>query len=203
MGSELGIERRWSGFTLIELLVVIGLIALLAAGVGLALDGRNEGAAMRSGELTAAELFRVARSQAVLLQTRSRLIVLDDPEDPERHLRQLGIVVEDPGLPDHWRAVSDGAVLPLGIGYRREYSTDDGSFRLRFPLRSPQAAGAGDLWRYFEFDSRGRLAAGALRMFALGPLIRETGAAEQLPLGGFAIFPLGGVVFPEEPEALR
>ena len=94
-------------FTLIELLVVIGLIAVLAGVLGLALGSGNSGAALQSSQATLQGLFAAARGQAAINQKDATVIVNTNP-DNDGFLREFHIIVDG-------RAVSSPVTLSQGI----------------------------------------------------------------------------------------
>jgi prepilin-type N-terminal cleavage/methylation domain-containing protein len=108
-----------SAFTLLELLVVIGIIALIAGGLGFAL-GDTSGNSLASAQNTVVGLINTARTQAAVQQTEARLLVYATrpPADTNGYfLRQLRVVVaETPGLSStRWRPVGAAVQLPRGI----------------------------------------------------------------------------------------
>lgn len=209
MKQGAGVSAESSGFTLVEILVVAGLVAVLAVGLGMALQNGGEAMAVRTAERTAAGLFQSARTQAVLQQARTRVLVLNDPKDPDRHLRYLGIVVEDIHNAGHWRASHGGIVLPDGVVFLQYWSSAAGEFRFQFPLAEPQEEGIGPSWFYYEFASRGALAGDFMRKFVIGtmpgdPVPQDPSQIDRSAVrGGFAIFPSGGIAFPRTPEDLK
>ncbi len=103
-------DRR--AFTLIELLVVIGIIAVLAAGIGLMLKGGNPGAALRAGQSTLMSTLAAARGQAALNQVNA-MIIVDADISSDTFLRSVRIVVEK--TPGTWTEVGGEVVLPQGV----------------------------------------------------------------------------------------
>lgn len=187
---------RRGGFSILELVIVLSLIALLGAGLGIALRSGG-GAPMRAGETTLARMAQSARAQAVLLQTPARLIILDDPGDLSGHLRWCGIVFADPDTDEvSWIAANQGQSLPGGVLFRPV----DGTARMEldFPRAAGLAEGEGAArsWYFIEFDGRGRVE----RTVSV-PLAREPdnwdGRAESLPeaAGGFFVQRSGAVIF--------
>jgi len=101
-------------FTLIELLTVIGVIALLAGGLGLALGEHNPGAALQSAQSTVAGLLAAARSRAVLDRTRTMLTVDAEPSG-DGFLRTIRIAIESAPNSGLWHFEGEGIQLPPGI----------------------------------------------------------------------------------------
>lgn len=133
-------------FTLIELLCVIAIIGLLSAILAglrptspVGLDGASR---------QAQSIFALARSQAMLANDpdieltddqkkatplrfiRSRVIILNEPNDEDNHLRRMGVILggyrgTDPAKSEKnlqksdltWYAIGEGALLPDGIFY--------------------------------------------------------------------------------------
>lgn len=87
-------NRKASGFTLVELLVVIGLIALVAAGLGVAMTGGNPTATLRSAQGLLSSALTSARGQAALTQKNTEILVEADSATDETFLRRI-IVVTD------------------------------------------------------------------------------------------------------------
>jgi len=109
---------RSKAFTLIELLVVIGIIALLAGVIGIALRGGDSGSALKASQSTIFSLVASARGQAILSQGTSRLLVFADPTDPTKNLRYLQVVYTTDTTPvatSTWTTVGDGVSLPNGV----------------------------------------------------------------------------------------
>jgi prepilin-type N-terminal cleavage/methylation domain-containing protein len=111
--------RTARAFTLLELLVVVGLIALLAAGFGIAL-GDTGGNALASAQTTVATMVGSARAQAAVHQTEAVLAIYGTRPptgDPEKYLRLLQVFRNStPGAArPTWVAAGSPATLPRGV----------------------------------------------------------------------------------------
>ncbi len=184
-------RRRARGFTLIELLVVLGIIAVVVAGVGLALRGGDDTVALGSAQRTMSSLLTATRAQAIMNGTHARLIVHVDQNDPDRYLRFAGIVREQREAdgsafsPRRWEPTSEGTSLPRGTYFVPDsgatvpgnlfggnwnlggdaFSNYPGTMLLNYP-RTPQGQnyeteGGGPEWAYYEFGPNGELTTGA------------------------------------------
>jgi type II secretory pathway pseudopilin PulG len=106
-----------AAFTLLELLVVIGLIALLAGGLGFALSDTG-GNSLATAQNTIASLAGTARAQAATHQGQARLYVygLRPPNgDADKFLRLLQVFREEPAGSGNFTAVGDAVSLPRGV----------------------------------------------------------------------------------------
>lgn len=113
-------KSRRAGFTLVELLVVMAVMAIFIGVMGIALTRGDRSHAVESGQRTLSSLMTAARSQAILKQSKTRLIVHFDPPatvgDTEKRrafLRFSGILVKRGD--DKWEALNDGSYLPRGV----------------------------------------------------------------------------------------
>ena len=100
-----------SGFTLLELLVVISVMALMMGFIGFSLLGGG-GSSLDAAQREMVSLVQQTRMQASLSGRETRLIVHDDPSDPEKFHRYLEIVVEDANVTGAWRPLGQGTLLP-------------------------------------------------------------------------------------------
>ena len=107
-------QRSQPAFTLIELLTVIGIVTLMAGGLGLALRDGSPAVGLKAAQSAVARVVDVARGQAALQQNRVTLVVRADPVD-DRFLRSISIVVETEPDSGQWRATGDETVLPKGV----------------------------------------------------------------------------------------
>jgi prepilin-type N-terminal cleavage/methylation domain-containing protein len=112
-------QDRTRGFSLIELMVVIALMLVLMGGIGLAVAGRGgEGAALANAQSIVASLVGATRAQAVLHQTRARLVVyaqMPPAGDAGKYLRTLIVLREEPFDSGRYIAVGDPVTLPTPV----------------------------------------------------------------------------------------
>jgi prepilin-type N-terminal cleavage/methylation domain-containing protein len=103
-----------SAFTLIELLVVIGLIGLLAGGLGVAMKNKNPATGLRSAQSILVSLLSSTRGQAALNQVNAMILVQADP-NKDNFLRSVRVVVQTASGATTWQEVGGEVVLPEGI----------------------------------------------------------------------------------------
>ena len=213
-------ERR-TGFTLVELLAVIALAALLA-GMFSFVALSNGGGSVESARRLAAGQFSGARHRALLQGTRTRVLIHADPAEPDRYLREIGIVVADSGAGSatRWVAAGPGERLPRGTffvpGIARSAGTQPpDTMRLTFPTTEPQAAGDGDRYYYFGFNAAGQaeepgtqvvFEAGRMEPsgdgFAFVPAYTG-GEARKQGGAGFLLLRMGSLAFFPEADAIQ
>jgi len=111
------VQRR-RAFSLVELIVVVGIIVLIAGGLGLALNDSG-GNALATGQSTLASLVNTARAQAAVNQTNARVLVYGarpPSGDAEKFLRLLQVVRERLPLGSNsWEPVGPPVYLPRGV----------------------------------------------------------------------------------------
>ncbi|MEN9841758.1 MAG: hypothetical protein RL376_1558, partial [Verrucomicrobiota bacterium] len=100
-------------FTLIELLVVIGLIAVLAGGIGLSLGGGDKSNSLKGAQNILSSLLSGARGQAALSQVESAIVV-NTTTSSDYFLRELRIVKRDSSL-SKWVVSGNPVYLDKGI----------------------------------------------------------------------------------------
>ena len=175
-----------TGFTLMELLVVMGIIALTIGAFQMAFRDRPGSASLGSGQRIVAGLVQSARGQAILHQTNARLMVHNDPSQPEKFLRFLVIARETEPGSGQWIPTQEGVHLPRNVFfvpqpgsnsvtdqtlrnwdndtanlsiYRIRHEEPEGSATKNLYLNgsSPQLASEGNQWIYYQYGPTGRL----------------------------------------------
>jgi len=151
-----------TGFTLIELMVVISII-LIATSILFVGGGGGDGIKLSSAQRIASSIAQGARGQALLKNTRTRLIIYSETNDGdvEKKLRYFGIVYEDQVNPNNWFAATQGTYLPEGIYFDPDLSDNNWpreTVNLEYPRQSAQAEGTGPEFYYYEFNSNGTMA---------------------------------------------
>lgn len=106
-------QRPDRAFTLIEILVVIGVIAVVAAIIGVGLGRGSEAANLQAAQRMVMSQFSAARAQAALAGEEVALVMIDDVADPARSRRALALAIDDEGV---WRAIADPVQLPGNTG---------------------------------------------------------------------------------------
>jgi prepilin-type N-terminal cleavage/methylation domain-containing protein len=89
--SPLTAHSSLHGFTLLELLVVVALIGGLSLVLLLGLGGSGKPAALQSAQSTVSSLLTAARLKSAASGRHCRVLVANDPADPERYLRFLAL----------------------------------------------------------------------------------------------------------------
>ncbi len=227
------------GFTLIEILTVIAVIGILATIVVGLRPGNPRG--LEDARRIASSEFRIAQGRAALganpdrdpanterHNIRSAVLVLDDPDDVERHLRYMQVVVGGTDSRDktsisdyYWYAAGEGVALPQGVFFvapdesgvraRSVVTPIEGTARVRIDpdnRSKGQRFGKGKKnWYAYIFDSNGQTyMTKAVFMLAEGQINGSTGDVdfgEDPFVSGFVVHRSGAISFTrDEDEAL-
>ncbi len=191
-----GLRPHGAAFTLLEVMVVVGLIALLAGGLGLAFRGGERAVALQTGQRTLAGLVAAARGQAAVSGRNAGLLVVSDSTRPGEHLRRLVVATRSP-VDGTWVPTDAWVTLPVGVAL--------------VPPAIPTGAmvGAGDDWsglRSHAFSSATEscdgVACHALTFTPRGTVAGLGGALILAPISGLP--PGAGAPHRyEQPEAVR
>lgn len=101
---------------MLELLVVVGLIAATAFFLFRGLAGAGKSAALQSSQAMLSNLVTSARTKAAATGRKTRLLVNNDPGEPERYLRFVVLQVgrQAGASPAEWETVQ-AVFLPPGV----------------------------------------------------------------------------------------
>jgi len=180
-----------SAFTLIELLVVISIILIASSVIFIGGSG-GAGAALSSSQRIVSGVAQGARGQAILKNSKARLIIYTDAaanEDDEKKLRFFGIVYEDneTPAPNDYKAATQGTYLPEGIYFNEQLSKDwsnSNTMKLNYPRKTAQTVGTGDEFYYYEFNSNGTM----VTEFANSWLALQAGTLKPNTSGTLEVF---------------
>ena len=160
------------GFTLVELLVVVGIMAAMLSVAAIGIQNIDKGQGTVSGLSQSQALMDEARNLAVGRGTRARLCIHADSSEENRYLRFFVVAYEEIERDEageitdtSWKVESRGTMLPNGIIFHPEYSSQasaqidglgtygSGGTGVRFPgdgksVRQPA-------YFYYEFNSEG------------------------------------------------
>lgn len=226
-------------FTLIEILTVIAIIGVLASVIVGLRPGNPRG--LEDARRIASAEFRVAQARAALganpdrdpdqnarYNIRSGILILDDPEDTERHLRFIQPIVggtdslSKTDLSDYyWYSAGDGTLLPQGVFFvapdesgvsvRSVIQPIEGSSRVTLDpdLRSGgQRFGSGSKkWYLYLFDSNGQTyMSKAVFMMAEGqmdPSKKSVDFGDDPFVAGFVVHRSGALSFTRDDEEAK
>ncbi|MDQ8209320.1 prepilin-type N-terminal cleavage/methylation domain-containing protein [Coraliomargarita sp. SDUM461003] len=167
--NESKFYRAQSAFTLIELLVVISIILIASSIIFIGGNG-GAGAKLSSSQRILAGIAQGARGQAILKNAETRLIIHNDPTDPEKYLRFFGVVYLGEDLNSDgtvkatgWKAATQGTYLPEGIYFDPSLSNDysEDTMNLDYPRKSVGAntdeinGGGSTSYYWYGFKSNG------------------------------------------------
>lgn len=203
-------SRAKNAFTLVELLVVISIILIVSSILFLG-GGGGDGAALSSSARITSGIAKGARGQAILKNSKTRLIIHNDlDQNVDKYRRYFGIVYADPDDPDQsnptsWIAATQGTYLPEGIYFDPAMSASNGSgntwttaaeMTIDYPRSVASVEGTGESFYYYEFNSNGSMSTSPINFQNAWLVIR---AGTLRPNGSGVL----DVVFDEDKEFLR
>lgn len=166
-----------SGFSLIELLVVIAIIALLGGVMVAALDTGSSTQGVGAGVRTLNSMIQTARTVAAMHNQTTYLIIYNKEDVPDRYMRYMGVIYEDPNMPGQWICANQGATLPEGVVIVAKDMNDSNftqpanglndlkgkadnaaetlNLSKSFPINETQGTSAGSDWLAYKFGSDG------------------------------------------------
>ena len=110
------------GFTLVELLVVVTIIGVLLTVGSFGLRNFSKAAGVSAGIPVAEAMFAEARGLSLSHGRKARVLINADPEDEERYLRYMIVVVQSQEDENRWIAAGRGSYLPKGVYFSQKYS---------------------------------------------------------------------------------
>lgn len=162
-------RNQHRGFTLIELLVVIFILGVMMTMASTILRDSGKGQGMESAVTQLESMVHEARAMAMGNETCTRLVIVNEPRDRERHLRYMTIQLlsksdknydgTDVAPEGRWTTVSSGALLPPGIFFSPHYSRPLDGDSLDTMLGDDTARLSNKGYTrilYAEFDEKGR-----------------------------------------------
>ena len=157
------------GFSLIELLTVLLIIGILSSVMIGVVFTDSGSAAMPAAQRTLASMLSSARTTAMLNNSNAYLLIYGDNgsigtatgTDPQKYLRFMGVVYEDPDSTSTLIPANSGAYLPQGCYFTPGDSTDgpgDNVVSSDLPTVSvafPNPSGTANTWYAIGFDKNG------------------------------------------------
>jgi prepilin-type N-terminal cleavage/methylation domain-containing protein len=194
-----------SGFSMVELLAVMAVMAIVAATGGvLFFSGPAPGIRMQAGVAEAGALFNQARALAQARGSTARVLVSRDPEDAEKYLRYMLVVVRVPGEtaeePTTWQPVGNGVYLPQGIFHVPASAAS----LLWNPVSREDDEKAGSPWASYVFSASGH---GGGRPFLLMAGVKAPDRKVKIPEGanvdGFLVRRNGYLTYFENADQVK
>lgn len=159
--------RSRAAFTLIELLVVIGIIAVMAGVIGVALRGGGDSAsALQGAQGTVSSLLSAARGQAALSGRNAALMVYSSNTDANTYMRVCAVAVRNTANTE-WLLTGNLVYLPNGV-YILPPTSPSGSMlddgvafggiaSTAFSTTTETIVGQTGNWHAVQYDSLGKL----------------------------------------------
>ena len=197
-------------------MVAIAVIAILSGVLFTAINQNENSPRLETAQMIVSQAFTNARSQAILKQNRTRLIINSteptNEKEADAFLRYFGVIVETEPGSNQWETTLKGEYLPEGIYFipdsssqivdwnedKPDSSYSNQSMSLAFPSNQTESPGSGTNWIYYEFKNTGRmsglnnkvvLAEGSLQ--ELKPEFESPAAILGLVFNGYGLqFPL-------------
>ena len=166
-------------YTLVELIVVA---AVILFGFAILMNiGSGDGARLSSAQRTLSGLVKAARSQAILKNAQTRLIIHNDSAEVDKYQRFIGIIYDENPDPNivSWVAAGKGTYLPKGIYFDAATSNiisgaawSEPTMQIDYPRLSGQDGSSGTDHLYYEFEDNGTsLNSNAYLVFRAGRFI--------------------------------
>ena len=141
---------------------------MAASSVVVLSTGSGDGVSLKASQRIICRWHKGWQEGKLLKQTKSRLIIYADRGanfEEDKYLRFVGIVTQDEKNPKEWVSATKGTRLPKGIYFNPKISEfiSGGKvpwkkMKLKYPRISPQEAGKGEEYYYYEFNSNGTIA---------------------------------------------
>ena len=210
-------------FTLVELLVVMAIIIVIAGLATSAFEGGSTSDGTRGASGMLSGIFSSARTEAIMRQTRSRVVVDThyDTAMPLNCYRRVSVAClspsnADPSLAASWKQVGKWEVLANNNYFDPNYSNPHGK---DMKLAAPFGNSAGSYW-YYEFLPNGQTnnmdsasSSGSSvpvqafvspgRVDASGKFTERNTVTPIAALYGFALFRMGNTAFFQDIQAIQ
>jgi len=223
MKNPRSIPSDTMAFTLMELLSVMAIIIVIAGLASSAFKGGSTSDGTRSASEMLSRMFGYARTEAIMRQTRSRVVVDThyDTAAPLNCYRRVSVAYlspsnADPSQAASWKQVGKWEVLASKNFFDPNYSNPHGK---DMKLTAPFGNSAGSYW-YYAFLPNGQTdntasqsSAGSStpvqafvspgRVDASGKFIERNTVTPVAALYGFALLRMGNTAFFRDIEAIQ
>ncbi len=199
-------HRKSAAFTILEIIVVAGLVALLAAGTGIALLHGRGTVRMRAAEETLMGYLQEARLRAIVDRRRVRILIFDGTHDRDRHWRSLQMVARVRSGESDWEAVTEERLLPAGVYLWPPWSAPSLSWVERANTGGAVAAGWNGPAHFLEIAANGEFARpGSLFLVSARwlPDREHPELTEDVLSRGLLVSRMGGMVAIDEENGYR